>query len=199
MNALNHLPFAPGQHVFLHRTHGALLPFSLNGRHLVAFRPALRPKDRHSFPLFGDVQHLHALVGAPFIADRLVRSSRAGKAAAIPAHLAGSVPFQSEPVAFPNRLEQPLGLGPDALDGSCGGMTVHLHLPGIVFCCGFHAGGGDYRDDLSGGGREAQGAPIALDHVQIGGRAAGAGRLVGIQLLNLVVHLRELPETEAPA
>ena len=68
-------------------------------------------------------------------------------------------------------------------------MTVHLHLPGIVFCCGFHAGGGDYRDDLSGGGREAQGAPIALDHVQIGGRAAGAGRLVGIQLLNLCSSL----------
>ena len=29
----------------------------------------------------------------------------------------------------------------------------------------------------------------ALDHVQIGGRAAGAGRLVGIQLPNLVVQL----------
>ncbi|GAA5568835.1 MAG: hypothetical protein EGS44_06365 [Akkermansia muciniphila] len=50
-------------------------------------------------------------------------------------------------------------------------------------------GDGDHGDDLSGGCREAQGAPIALDHVQIGGRAAGAGRLVGIQLLNLVVQL----------
>ena len=50
-------------------------------------------------------------------------------------------------------------------------------------------GDGDHGDDLSGGCREAQGAPIALDHVQIGGRAAGAGKLVGIQLLNLVVQL----------
>ena len=68
-------------------------------------------------------------------------------------------------------------------------MAVHLHLTGISFRRGFHAGGGNHGDDLSGGCREAQGAPIALDHVQIGGRAAGAGRLVGIQLLNLVVQL----------
>ena len=68
-------------------------------------------------------------------------------------------------------------------------MAVHLHLTGISFRRGFHAGGGDQGDDLSGGCREAQGAPIALDHVQVGGRAAGAGRLVGIQLLNLVVQL----------
>ena len=68
-------------------------------------------------------------------------------------------------------------------------MAVHLHLTGISFRRGFHAGGGDQGDDLSGGCREAQGAPIALDHVQIGGRAAGAGRLVGIQLPNLVVQL----------
>ena len=113
----------------------------------------------------------------------------AGKAARILAHLAGSVPFQSEPVAFRNRLEQSPGLGPDALDGSRGRMAVHLHLPGISFRRGFHAGGGNHGDDLSGGCREAQGAPIALDHVQIGGRAAGAGRLVGIQLPNLVVQL----------
>ncbi len=68
-------------------------------------------------------------------------------------------------------------------------MAVHLHLTGISFRRGFHAGGGDQGDDLSGGCREAQGAPIALHHVQVGGRAAGAGRLVGIQLLNLVVQL----------
>ena len=68
-------------------------------------------------------------------------------------------------------------------------MAVHLHLTGISFRRGFHAGGGNHGDDLSGGCREAQGAPIALDHVQIGGRAAGAGRLVGIQLPNLVVQL----------
>ena len=86
-------------------------------------------------------------------------------------------------------LEQSLGLGPDALNGSRGRMAVHLHLTGIIFSRGFHAGGGNHGDDLSGGCREAQGAPIALDHVQIGGRAAGAGRLVGIQLPNLVVQL----------
>ena len=189
LNSFNALPLGTGQHVFLHRAHDALVSLSLDGRHLVAFRPSLRPEDRHPLPLFGDVHHLHALVVTQFIADRLVGSSGAGKAARILAHLAGSVPFQGEPVAFRNRLEQTPGLGPDALNGSRGGMAVHLHLTGIIFRRGFHAGGGNHGDDLSGGCREAQGAPIALDHVQIGGRAAGAGRLVGIQLLNLVVQL----------
>ena len=183
------LPLGIGQGVAFNGANDALVSLSLNGRHLVALRPSLRPEDRHPLPLFGDIHHLHALVGAQFIADRLVGSSGAGKAARILAHLAGSVPFQSEPVAFPNRLEQSPGLGPDALNGSRGGMAVHLHLTGIIFRRGFHAGGGNHGDDLSGGCREAQGAPIALDHVQIGGRAAGAGRLVGIQLLNLVVQL----------
>ena len=35
--ALNHFPFASGKDIFLHRSHGALIPLSLNGRHLVAF------------------------------------------------------------------------------------------------------------------------------------------------------------------
>ncbi len=81
--ALNHFPLPSRQGVFLHRANGALIPLSLDGRHLVAFRPSLRPEDRHPFPLFGDVHHLHALVVTQFIADRLVGSSGAGKATRI--------------------------------------------------------------------------------------------------------------------
>ena len=68
-------------------------------------------------------------------------------------------------------------------------MAVDLEFGSIGFCRGFHTGRRNQGDNLAGGSREAQGASIALDHVQVGGISVSAGRLVLAEQLDSVVEL----------
>ena len=68
-------------------------------------------------------------------------------------------------------------------------MAVDLEFGSIGFRRGFHPGRRNQGNNLAGGSREAQGASIALDHVQINGISVRTGRLVLVEQPDPVVEL----------
>ena len=187
--ALNHLPLAPGQRVALNPPYDALVPFTLGDGYIVAFHFPLRAEGGHALPLLGDEHHGCSILESIFIADRLVGRPGSSHAPGGFVHLGGGVPLQGEFVALRHCLEKTLRLGPDALDGAGGGMAVDLEFGSIGFRRGFHPGRRNQGNNLAGGSREAQGASIALDHVQINGISVRTGRLVLVEQPDPVVEL----------